>query len=115
AAADVGRPEIDEAKAGLAARAVEVRAARDETRPRVDAYASYARRGLAGSLGPDATPVLGVPLSVPTDLSGGLGRSLGTIGDGLYPDFRVGVSVTVPLGNRAARAAAAISEAEHRR
>jgi outer membrane protein TolC len=113
--AEVTRPEIEEAKAGLVSRSIELRAARDETKPRLDAYASYARRGLAGDLNPQAAPIFGLPLVVPGDLNGGAGRSLGTLADGLYPDVRVGLSLTVTIGNRAAKANAAISEAEERR
>jgi HAE1 family hydrophobic/amphiphilic exporter-1 len=51
---------------------------------------------------------------VPPDLAGGFGRSLGTIGDGLYPDLRLGLSLTVPLGNRTARANVAIAESGER-
>src|SRR6185436_16989267 len=46
-AADQGRPEIEEAKAALASRKVELRAARDETKPRLDAVAAYTRRDRA--------------------------------------------------------------------
>ncbi len=115
AVADATRPEIDEAKAGLASRTIELRAARDERKPRLDLYASYAGRGLAGRLSPDALPVFGQPLVVPSDLDGGLGRSFGTLTDGLYPDVRVGLQLAVPIGNRAARANAAIAEVEERR
>jgi outer membrane protein TolC len=114
-AAALSRPEIEEAEAGLASLAVEVQAARDERKPRLDAYAAYTRRGLAGGLNRSADPVFGQPVVLPRDLDGGLARSLGTVADGLYPDFRVGVSLSVPVGNRAARANAALAEAEHRR
>lgn len=115
ATADERRPELEEAKAAFATRSIELRAARDEIKPRLDAYASYARRGLSGSLNTGAAPFLGQPLVVPSDLDGGVGRSLGTIGDGLYPDVRVGLSLTLPIGNRTAKANAAIGEAEERR
>jgi outer membrane protein TolC len=114
-AADETRPEIDEAKAGLVSRSIELRGARDETKPRLDAFASYARRGLAGSLNPNAIPILSEPLVFPGDLDGGFGRSLGTIGDGLYPDVRIGLSLTVPIGNRTAKGDVAIAEADERR
>jgi len=113
--ADQKRPEIEEANAVLTSRSIELRAARDETRPRLDAFVTYTRRGLAGRLNRSAAPALGLPLVVPGALDGTLGRSLGTIADGLYPDLRVGLSLTVPIGNRAARAGAAIGEAEERR
>lgn len=108
------RPEIEEARAGLASRGIEVRAARDERKPRLDAFASYGRRGLAGGLNPDAAAFLGQPVVVPPNLAGGFGRSLGTIGDGLYPDVRIGLALSVPIGNRTARANLAIAEAAER-
>jgi outer membrane protein len=114
-AAALSRPEIEEAEAGLASVAIEVQAARDGRKPRLDAYVAYTRRGLAGGLNRGADPVFGQPVVVPSDLDGGLARSLGTVADGLYPDFRVGVSLSVPIGNRAASANAALAEAEHRR
>jgi outer membrane protein TolC len=109
------RPEVDEAKAVLASTSIDLRAARDETKPRLDAYASYTRRGLAGVGNSGVEPIPGLPATVPSDLDGRLGRSLGTLADGLYPDFRVGLSFTLPIGNRAARAGAAAFEAEERR
>jgi len=109
------RPEIDEAKAGLASRTIDLRGARDEVKPRLDAYASYARRGLAGTLNPAAQPIAGQPIVFPGALDGLFARSLGTLADGLYPDLRIGLSLTVPIGNRAAKAGVAIAEAEERR
>ncbi len=113
-AAAEARPEIEEARAALAARMVERRVADDETRPRLDAFASYARRGLAGRLNPNAQAVFGVALAVPPALDGALGRSLGTIGDGLYPDVRVGLSLALPIGNRGAQASAALGAVAER-
>src|SRR5207247_9959731 len=115
AAAALNRPEIEEAQAGLASLGIDVEAARNASKPRLDAYAAYTRRGLAGGLNPDAGPLFGGRVVLPRDLDGGFGRSLGTVADGLYPDLRVGVSIAVPIGNRAARANAALAEAEHRR
>jgi outer membrane protein TolC len=108
------RPEVEAAQAALEARGVELRGARDDKKPRLDAFAAYARRGLAGSLNPNAAAIFERPPTVPGDLDGGFSRSLGTLGDGLYPDARLGVSLTVPIGNRTAKANAAIAEAGER-
>jgi outer membrane protein TolC len=113
--ADKSRPEIAEARATLESRATESLAARDEKKPQLDAFASYSRRGLAGALNPEAQPFPGSPLTLPPDLDGTLGRSIGTIGDGLYPDLRVGLSLAFSLSRRAAGASAAIAEAQERR
>jgi len=45
-------------------------------------------------------------------LNGGLGRSIGTITEGRFPDASIGVSVTVPILNRAARGDLAIANAQ---
>jgi outer membrane protein TolC len=113
-AADRNRPEVEEAKAALERRETEHRAAEDGRKPRLDAFASYTRRGLSGSANPEAAPFPGAPATVPPSLDGAFGRSIGTIGDGLYPDARVGVTLSLPLTNRAAHAALAIGESQER-
>jgi HAE1 family hydrophobic/amphiphilic exporter-1 len=85
-------------------------AARDRTRPQLDLVAAYARRGLAGAQNPDLDPPFPVDAtSIPDAIDGGLGRSYGTIREGRFPDASVGLALTVPLGNRAARADAAVA------
>ena len=99
------RPEVAEASARLDRLAVEGEAARDRVRPQLDLVAAYTGRGLAGDRNPGVAPPFPVgALAVPDALDGGLGRSLGTIGEGRFPDASVGVSLSLPLGNRAARA-----------
>jgi len=114
AAADAKRPEIAEAKSRLAEREVDADFARSRILPQVDLVASYGRRGLAGDLNPNA-PALGFtggPVVVPDALNGGLGRSLGTIGEGRFPDASIGVAVTVPILNRVARGDVAVANAQ---
>lgn len=104
------RPEVAEASARLDRLAVEDEAARDRMRPQLDLVAAYARRGLAGDENPGLNPPFPVNgTSIPDAVEGGLGRSYGTIGEGRFPDASVGLALTVPLGNRAARADAAIA------
>jgi len=112
--AEAHRPEIAEASARVEERGVDLALARSRILPQVDLVASYARRGLAGDLNPNAPAngFLGQPVVVPDALNGGLGRSLGTIGEGRFPDASIGVSVTVPILNRAARGDAAIAKAQ---
>ena len=112
--AEARRPEIAEASARVAERAVDVDFARSRSLPQVDLVASYGRRGLAGDLNPNAPAIgfTGQPVVVPDALNGGLGRSLGTIGEGRFPDASIGVSVAVPILNRAARGDAAIAKAQ---
>jgi outer membrane protein TolC len=112
--ADSRRPEILEASARVAERDVDVEFARSRILPQVDLVASYGRRGIAGDLNPNA-PALGFtgqPVTVPDALNGGLGRSIGTIGEGRFPDASIGLAVTVPILNRAARGDALIAKAQ---
>ena len=105
AAAEERRPEVAEAAARLDRLAIEDEAARDRVRPQLDLVAGYTGRGLAGDPNPGVAPPFPTgPVEVPEALDGGPGRSLGTIGEGRYPDASIGLSLALPLGNRAARA-----------
>ena len=108
------RPELAEARARVAQRGVDVDYARDRLKPQLDLVAGYARRGLAGSLNPNAPDAgfLGVPIVVPDAIDGGFGRSLGTIAEGRFPDASIGLSLSVPVFNRAAKGDAAIAKAQ---
>jgi HAE1 family hydrophobic/amphiphilic exporter-1 len=104
------RPEVAEAAARLERLAVEDEAARDRTRPQLDLVAAYSRRGLAGAQNPGLNPPFPVDAdAIPDAIDGGLGRSWGTVREGRFPDASVGLALTVPLGNRAARADAAVA------
>jgi HAE1 family hydrophobic/amphiphilic exporter-1 len=110
ASATALRPEVAEATARFDRLAIEDEAARDRTRPQLDLVAAYSRRGLAGEQNPGLDPPFPVGAdSVPDAVDGGLGRSYGTIREGRFPDASVGLALTVPLGNRAARADAAVA------
>jgi outer membrane protein TolC len=98
------RPEIAEAKARWARFETQVEGRRSDLKPRLDLVAAYERRGLAGRLNPNATGFTGQPVVVPPALDGSWGRSYGTIADDEFPDASVGVSFSLPIGNRAARA-----------
>lgn len=104
------RPEVAEAAARLERLTLEDEAARDRTRPQLDLIAAYARRGLAGEQNPGIDPPFPVGATeIPDAVDGGLGRSWGTVREGRYPDASVGLALTIPLGNRAARADAAVA------
>jgi outer membrane protein len=106
----VRRPEIAEAKARWARFEVQVEARKSDLKPRLDLVGAYERRGLAGRRNPNATGFSGDPVIVPPALEGTWGRSYGTIADNEFPDASVGVSFSVPIGNRTARANLAIAK-----
>ncbi len=103
------RPEIAEARARQDRVAVQVDGRRDDLLPRLDLVAGYQRRGLAGRANPNAIGLIG-PVVVPDALEGGWGRSYGTIRSNDFPDASVGLSFSLPLGNRTARANLAIAK-----
>ncbi len=99
------RPELEAAAAVIERRRAATIFARDEVRPALDAVVSYDRFGLSGSRNGAVSLPPGLPGSLP-DLEGSLGRSFELLGDGDFEDARVALVLGVPLGNRAARAAA---------
>lgn len=107
------RPELEELEQRIARQDVEIEAAVDRTRPQLDLVAAYNGRGLAGDANEDAIQPFG-PVTVPDDLQGGLGQSLANIGGNEFPDASVGLSLSIPIGNTAAREDAAIARAVRR-
>lgn len=112
------RPELAAVEAVVERRRAETALARDAVRPALDAVVSYDRFGLSGSRNRVATPVPGVPDpgagGIPGRLEGGLDDSLGLLGDGEFDDARVALVFAYPIGNRRARANAAIAESTER-
>ncbi len=108
------RPELDAAVATEERRKSETRFARSGVLPSLDAVASYDRLGFAGSLNPNGASIPGVPVIVPPRIEGGLWRSYATLGNGDFTDARVGVVLSLPVGNRAAIAAARSAESAER-
>ncbi len=104
------RAELEAAEALVERRAVETRFARDRVRPDLDLVLSYDRFGLAGARNPDGGSLGGLPADVPPQLAGGWNDSVEQLVDGDFDDARVGLVFAVPIGNRAARAAALIAE-----
>jgi outer membrane protein len=109
-----GRPELAAFEAFVERRRLETALAADAIRPALDAVVSHDRFGLAGSRNRAVTPTPGVPSDVPGRLQGNLGDSLGLLADGDFDDTRVGLVFSYPIGNRSARAGAAIARSAER-
>lgn len=105
------RPEIVEAESRRTRTEVQVEAAKSAVLPQLNLVAAYRRRGLAGSLNPNAQSLNGQPIVVPPAIEGGTGRSYGTIAENQFPDASVGLAFTLPIGNRTAKANLAIARA----
>src|SRR5947209_14177574 len=99
---------------------------RDLTKPEIDLVGSYGAVGNAGTLTTTVSPftlstnnltarvnqlsaLAGLPLlppgpttSIPPNLIGGYGQSLSNLASNQFNNFRVGVSISLPLRNRTA-------------
>lgn len=104
------RAELDAAQAVIEQRRAETGFARDRVKPALDLVVSYGRFGLAGSRNPRNEPIPGFPVGVPGGLEGNFGDSLEQLVDGDFDEARIGFALELPIGNREAKAAAAIAE-----
>jgi outer membrane protein TolC len=100
------RPELDEAAAAAERRKAEAAFAANAVKPALDAFVSYDRYGIAGTA---TDPTLN------PRVQGDLGTSYSVLGDGDLDDARVGLALTVTLGNRAAKAASLSAQSAERR
>lgn len=103
------RPELEAFAAELERRRVESALARDAVRPSLDAVVAYDRYGLAGDANPAASSD-----PIPAALRGGLNDSLDGLASGDFSDTKVGLLLSLPLGNRSARAGASVAASAER-
>lgn len=106
------RVELDAAQSVVDRRRAETTYARDGTRPVLDLVLSYDRYGLAGS--PNGTPIPGLPVPDAPGLDGSWWDSYETLFGGDFDDARIGLVFELPIGNREARAQAAIATSVER-
>ena len=106
------RPEISELQTTAEINGIDQRFFRDQTKPQIDLVGSYTLQGLAGSETAAAiNPTTGIS-RVPPNLVGGYFTSLGNLAALDYPSYRVGVSISLPWGNRIAKANLARAQVE---
>ncbi|MCX6626664.1 MAG: efflux RND transporter permease subunit, partial [Candidatus Solibacter sp.] len=113
------RPEVVETSLALDINALNTRLARENTRPRIDAFANLSSAGLAGFAVPQGdSPLAGLFPGlgkVPAILVGGYGQSVSNLAHVNFPIAQVGVQMSLPIRNRTAQSQAAIAAAEGRR
>jgi HAE1 family hydrophobic/amphiphilic exporter-1 len=114
-----GRPEIAETSLAIDIGNLDIRLARENTRPRIDAFANVTSAGLAGTVvPPGSNPILALLPGggiVPSLLNGGYGQSLGNAFGAVFPTVQVGVQLSFPIRNRTAESQAANAVLESRR
>ena len=87
------RPELDQADVNIRNQEITVQAARNALLPSFDLFGTYAPTGLSGN------QLLNNVL-----VPGGLSQSLSQAFHGRFPDYSFGVTLQIPLRNRAAQA-----------
>jgi HAE1 family hydrophobic/amphiphilic exporter-1 len=137
------RPEAKEATLSVDVNQLDARLAREQSKPQIDAFATLSSSGLAGhpilasganpftaAFGPLVNQInalstqAGIPplgpisfgtTALPPILVGGYGQSLNALTSGQFTTALVGVNISLPIRNRTALAAEAVSSAEGRR
>ncbi len=109
------RPELAESSINQGINRLNEKFYRDQMKPQVNAVATFASSGLAGTK-QTANPFGDFPIGqVPPHLIGANAQSLSNLWDGRYPTAKVGLQISLPLRNRAAAGNAANAAAEGRR
>ena len=98
------RPEMAQSRIQIKNRDLTIKGIRHAMLPQVDLVADLTNNGLAGSLNDQYQGFPGLNNPVSTFFLGGLGTGLGHIFRRNFPDYSIGVQVTVPLKNRRAQA-----------
>jgi outer membrane protein TolC len=101
------RPELAAAEVSTSINESDVRFFTDQTKPEVNLVASYAANGLSGRAVEQEPIQIGdftLSNTPPAALVGGFGQSLTNLLKQSFPTTQVRIDVTVPLGNRTAKA-----------
>jgi outer membrane protein len=102
AAALQNRPDLQTSRINLESSRIRLSGSRSTLLPTVDAFAEAANHGLAGQANNVVNPYF--PIGSPDPyFIGGYGTALVQLLRRNFPDYRVGVNVTIPLRNRAAQ------------
>jgi HAE1 family hydrophobic/amphiphilic exporter-1 len=94
------RPEIEQLTKSTEINQIDERFFRNQTKPQIDLVGSYTSAGLAGS----PNPLSSGAATVPENLKGGYFTSLGNLLAQDFPTYRAGVQISLPWGNRVAKA-----------
>ena len=102
------RPELVQARIDLQNRDINKKGARNALLPTLDLVAFYGTSALAGDPNPFLTGATVTPAST------GYGTVLNNLFGGNFPDYSVGINLTIPLRNRSAQATQVRAELEYR-
>lgn len=94
------RPEVEQLATSSEINQIDQQYYRNQAKPQIDLVGSYTSAGLAGS----PNPLSPGGATVPDNLKGGYFTSLGNLLAQDYPTYRAGVQISLPWGNRTAKA-----------
>lgn len=119
------RQEISQLKTSAEINKINEKFYRDQTKPQIDLVGTYSAAGLAGSVVPrtattsalttrvnelsvraglEPLPTTTTTTTVPSNLVGGYFNSLGNLIRQDFPTYNIGVRISLPFGNRTAKA-----------
>jgi len=106
------RPEVEQSRINIDNAKIGLKGSRAALLPTVDAFADFRNNALAGELNslpvisttPGVPPSFRTPASVDQFFLGGYSKALGQVFGRNFPDYSVGVTLNIPLRNRAAQA-----------
>lgn len=103
------RPDLAQAKLQLVNSEISLKGSKSALLPALDLVAAAQNNGLAGNpygvtVLPGGNPILGGPRPGDPLLTGGFGSATSQLFSRNFPDYGVGVKLSIPLRNRAARA-----------
>jgi HAE1 family hydrophobic/amphiphilic exporter-1 len=96
------RPELEQLGISEEINRIDQRYFKNQTKPQIDLVGIYTSQGLAGT--PTPRSIVNGQTVVPANLQGGYFTSLGNLIQQDYPTYRAGVTISLPLGNRIAKA-----------
>ena len=97
------RPDIAQARIQIESTSLALTGSKDALRPSLDLIVSARNNGLAGDINPLTLPGA-APHNPDPILIGGYGTALSQLFRRNFPDYGIGVQLTIPLRNRAAEA-----------
>jgi outer membrane protein TolC len=99
------RPEMKQFQLDLENKGIDYDYTKNQLLPSIDLIGAYTQTGVAGSKAPSQPGSIFQPNNnINPDLLGGLGTAFGQLFNYNYTGYSVGVSVQIPLRNRAAQA-----------
>jgi len=110
------RPEVEQANLNLRNQNVTIQAVRNRLLPSLNVFASYAPTGLSGHFLCGGNPLFEpeCPGGVAGYVPGGASDSLSQTFRNTYPNYSLGINLSVPIRNRSAQADAATAQIQER-